>query len=96
MTCYIPNILFPSFVLAVCQCLSISDSDYIVIAISNHDEISIVNAQRYIFFFIILDSNPCEPNPCLHNSQCVLFPGFGKNHECNCSIGWSGNTCQSE
>ena len=49
-----------------------------------------------IFFFHILVPNPCEPNPCYHNSQCVLLPGFGKNHECNCTIGWSGNTCQSE
>ena len=49
-----------------------------------------------LFVIYFAELNPCEPNPCGHNSQCIILPGFGKNHECNCSIGWSGETCQSE
>ena len=36
--------------------------------------------------------NPCESNPCQHDSQCVEL---SSGYVCNCMPGWTGDHCET-
>ena len=41
---------------------------------------------------LLLEINPCEPNPCQHNGRCSDFNGIAT---CECEERYSGDKCQS-
>ncbi|RDD36195.1 Neurogenic locus Notch protein, partial [Trichoplax sp. H2] len=38
-------------------------------------------------------ADPCDPNPCLHDSICSVV---GKNYQCTCLANFTGRNCQSD
>ena len=40
----------------------------------------------------IVDSKPCDSNPCLHSGTCTN--GAVKGYTCKCSAGYTGPICE--
>ena len=49
---------------------------------------------EHYLFFPFLDTDPCYPNPCQHNGNCL---NDGRNaFKCNCTQGFKGYKCDSK
>ena len=44
-----------------------------------------------LLLLLLLEINPCEPNPCQHNGRCSDFNGIAT---CECEERYSGDKCQ--
>ena len=51
----------------------------------------ILKRNQHLYLLLLLDVDPCRPNPCLNSGACLhTDEGF----VCNCSRGYKGEHCQ--
>lgn len=51
-----------------------------------------INHTNYLYGFVCQAKDPCSPNPCHHDGQCLIS---GENDfECDCAKGYTGLKCE--
>ena len=47
--------------------------------------------QKIFMFFLCLDINECDPNPCEHDGSCI---DRVNGYKCSCKAGYTGTNCE--